>query len=163
MELVDMTLQQYVAARGGLTTEQQKAVLKLLEGIARLGVDHGDVHSGNIAVNRGFKLLMIDFSESKKARPNVHAQVAKLVGDLGVVFPVLKFPVLEAYAKQGLPAKKASSCEDEDSFLRFVRERTGLNTADEDVQDALLDLWMDSDTADCEALLRKVRRRFKLP
>lgn len=186
MERVRETLKDHVRRAGRLTSTQQTAIITLLQKLARLGIDHGDVHSGNIAVDAGFRLRMIDFSEGRKVRGgggragvdgvsgggasgthgngtrggvNVHAQVGKLVGDLGVVVPRLRFPVLEAFAAKGRPAPTA--CGEEDTFLRFVKARTGLRVDDPDVQDDLLDIWMDG-PSDCEALLRKVKRRFKL-
>ena len=162
MERIRMTLGQFVtkADRRGLTDAQQTAIVRMLERVAKLGVDHGDVHSGNIAVDLPFSLRMIDFSESRKGAVNVPAQVAKLVGDLGVLFPRLRFPVLEAYAARGRPA--AAACDDEGRFLKFIRAQTGLDVDNEDVQDAVLDIWMDG-PSDCAVLLRKVKRRFKLP
>ena len=161
MDRVQMTLGQYVAKRGGLKPREQAAVVKLLERVAELGVDHGDVHSGNISVDPPFKLRLLDFSEASRAsKVAVGAQVGKLVGDLGVLFPRLRFEVLEAYSKRAHGAAK-SPCAEEAAFLAMVAKQTGLDVRDPDVEDAVLDIWMDG-PADCDALVRRVRRRFKL-
>ncbi len=156
MERVRMTLGQYVGRHGGLSDAQQAEVVRVLERVAGLGVDHGDVHSGNIAVDPPFRVRMIDFSESREGPANVPAQVAKLVGDLGVLFPALGFPVLEAQAARARPA---DGRDDEDAFLELVRSQTGLDVDLEDVRDQVLDIWMDG-PSDCGALIRRVRRHF---
>lgn len=163
MDRVDMTLGQYIARRGALTPHEQRAVIKLLERVAALGVDHGDVHSGNIAVDQGFRLRMIDFSESSRAAAvAVGPQVAKLVGDLGVLFPRLRFEVFESVARAAVQKQQpASACAKEEDFLALVARETGLDVRNPDVEDAVLDIWMDG-PSDCAALLRRVRRRFKL-
>ncbi len=162
MERVRTTLDEYVAAARHLTDAQQRAIIHLLERVAGLGIDHGDVHSGNIAVDRPFRLRMIDFSEAHESRSvNVHAQVGKLVGDLGVRFPALRFPALEAYAMQGHARASSSSCQEEDRFLAYVKAQTGLDVGNPDIEDALLDIWMNG-PSNCEGLLRKVRRRYKV-
>lgn len=159
MDRVPMTLGQYVAKRGGLTPGEQSRVLALLDRVAALGVDHGDVHSGNISVDDGFKLRMLDFSEaSRSASVPVRAQVGKLVGDLGVLFPGRRFEVLETFAT---PPAAASPCATERGFLGVVAQETGLDVRDPDVKDAVLDIWMDG-PSDCAALVRRVRRRFRL-
>lgn len=175
MERVRMTLAQYLKASGRqLTGAQQTSIIRLLERVARLGIDHGDVHSGNIAVDLPFKLRLIDFSEGSRPQQGVQVwkQVAKLVGDLGVLFPRMRFQVLEAYAAKARAQTGAHSgaqgnpCRDEEPFLRFVQTQLpGLKVSDPDVQDVLLDIWMDgpsNSAADCTALLRKIRRRFGL-
>lgn len=161
MERVAGTLDQYVQRRRALTEQQQRDVIRLLEAVARLGVDHGDVHSGNVAVDAPFKLRLIDFSEAKMAPVAVWTQVAKLLADMHVRFPALRFPVLEAYvaAARGSGRAAKDPCAEEESFIRLVAAQTRLRVDNPDVRDDILDIWMDG-APDCTAMLRKVQRRL---
>ena len=79
-----------------------------------------------------------------------------------MLFPRLRFEVFESVARAAVQKQQpASACAKEEDFLALVARETGLDVRNPDVEDAVLDIWMDG-PSDCAALLRRVRRRFKL-
>ena len=162
MGLVSKTLRDYVRERGGLTEAEQRSIIRLLKKVADLGVDHGDTHSDNIAIEPPFRLKLIDFSEASLRKVEVWKQVAKLVGDLGTLYPRLRFGVLEAYATRGMSRRRETAatnpCADWDSFRRLVVRKIGVDMSNPKVEDLVETIWMNWEGG-CDGLLAKIRTR----
>ncbi|NDE02549.1 MAG: hypothetical protein EBZ91_12550 [Gammaproteobacteria bacterium] len=158
MERVDTTLDAYLSSKLTLTTVQQNKILDALEKLARLRIDHGDVHAGNIGIDlRPWRVRVIDFSEAKRvAKVDVRAQLAKLVGDLRHRFPQSRFHVFEKALKTY--DLKRETCDDEGVFVAAARTLVPESVADDDT---LLNMWMDmNDTRDCRKVVAKVAAKL---
>lgn len=99
MNKLDVTLGDYIAARGELSVCLQKNIIDIFKTLDKLGIFHADPNPYNFMISRG-RIYIIDFGFASENfnKDNMKYMPTGLVLYLKQLFPDKKFSHLEKYA-----------------------------------------------------------------